>query len=69
MAKIEATCPHCGAENRHNAAAAGLHVTCPECGGRFQLDYLRPQRGCFSSCLPILLVAILAGVVASGVAF
>jgi hypothetical protein len=64
--KINANCPHCGAENRYDRAAAGLHVSCTSCGARFQLDYDRPQRSCLGSCLTILLVLLLAAAAAGG---
>jgi hypothetical protein len=66
MAKIKANCPHCGAANRYDATAAGLHVSCAECGGRFQLDYAKRQRGCLSSCLALLLAILLLGAAAGG---
>ncbi|MBW3599685.1 MAG: hypothetical protein KY475_20745 [Planctomycetes bacterium] len=68
MAKIKGACPHCGEEGLYASTAAGLHVACPECGGRFQLDYLRPRRGCFSSCLTVFVALLLLGVAAAGLA-
>lgn len=62
MAKIKATCPFCGAENRYDATAAGLHVSCAECSGRYQLDYAKaPRRGCLSSCLTAIVAVLLLG--------
>jgi hypothetical protein len=68
VAKIKTNCPHCGAENRYDPAAAGLHVSCSECGARFQLDYARPQRSCLGSCLTVLLTIALLGAAAGGLA-
>lgn len=66
--KITGVCPHCGAENRYDATAAGLHVSCPSCGGRFQMDYLRPQRSFLASCLTWTAALLAATVVAGAVA-